>query len=108
MIISKAFRIMTIGVPSYKKSQVFRFFLLDEETSAVRTPQFGVSEARFDVRGVTMLLIDQKGSRVRPVCRECRKVHAGSACPRRRLSPQAARTRRVMEAIRLAKRAVGQ
>src|ERR1039457_3208758 len=28
VIISKAFRIITMGVPSHKKSQVFRFFLL--------------------------------------------------------------------------------
>ena len=48
VIISKAFRIITMGVPPYKKAQVLNFFLLDEETSAVLTPQFGVSEARLD------------------------------------------------------------
>ena len=39
---------MTMGLPPYKKAQVLNFFLLDEETSAVLTPQFGVSEARLD------------------------------------------------------------
>jgi hypothetical protein len=30
-------------------------------------------------RGVTMLLIDQKGSRVRPVCRQ--HAYVGKGCP---------------------------
>ena len=97
---------MTIGVPSYKKSQVFRFFLLDEETSAVRTPQFGVSEARFDGRAVTMLLIDKKGSRVRPVCPQ--HAYVGKGCPKcraeRERSSRAARE--FMSAVYEAKRVV--
>jgi hypothetical protein len=94
---------MTIGVPSRKKSQVFRFFLPSQDTSAVRTPPFGLSEARFDVRGVTMLLIDQKGSRVRPVCRECRELHAAKECPRRK--SEDAYRERIMQGIRVLKAA---
>jgi len=80
--------------------------LLNEETSAVRTPQFGVSEARFDGRGVTMLLIDQKGSRVRPVCRQ--HAYVGKGCPkcraeRERISRAA---REFMSAVYEAKRVV--
>ena len=32
--------------PSHNVAQVLRFFGLDEEASAVRTPQFGVGEVR--------------------------------------------------------------
>jgi hypothetical protein len=77
--------------------------LLNEETSAVRTPQFGVSEARFDGRGVTMLLIDQKGSRVRPVCRQCRELHAAKECPRRKSGD--AYRERIMQGVRVLKAA---
>src|ERR1035437_5293571 len=96
-----SFRINDHALPSHKKARVLRFFLLNEEKSAVRTPQFGVSEARFDVRGVTMLLIDQKGSRVRPVCRECRELHAAKECPRRK--SEDAYRERSMQGIRVLK-----
>lgn len=32
----------------------------------------------------TMLLIDKKGSRVRAICRECRRLHGLKDCPRRK------------------------
>ena len=75
-----SFRINDHVVPSRKKAQVLNFFLAEQEISAVRTPQFGVSEARIESRGVTMLLIDQKGSRVRPVCRQ--HAYLGKGCPK--------------------------
>ena len=28
-----------------------------------------------------MLLIDQKGKRIRPICRACKKLHAPKDCP---------------------------
>ena len=101
-----SFRINDHALPSHKKAQVLRFFLLNEETSAVRTPQFGVSEARFEGRAVTMLLIDQKGSRVRPVCRQ--HAYVGKGCPKcraeRERSSRAARE--FMSAVYEAKRVV--
>ena len=33
-------------------------------------------------RGVSMLLIDEKGNRVRTICRECRQLHTAKDCPR--------------------------
>jgi hypothetical protein len=35
------------GVATYNKAQVLKVFLLEEETSAVRTQPFGASEERF-------------------------------------------------------------
>lgn len=48
----------------------------------------------------------QKGKRPRAYCANCRKAH--EAGKRRQACMAAERTRRIMDAIRLAKRAVGQ
>jgi hypothetical protein len=46
-------------------------------------------------RGVSMLLIDEKGNRVRTICRECRQLHTAKDCPRpkRAFDPCIAATR---------------
>lgn len=54
------------------------------------------------------MLIDRGGTRKRETCWTCGKIHAAKDCPIRRRTAEQIRTARIVEAIREAKKVVGQ
>ena len=61
-------------------------------------------EGRSALKAASMLLIDQKGARVRPVCRQHRYV--GKRCPKCRAERSSRAARAFMSAVQEAKRVV--